>query len=147
VGLAVPHLERLALSVNHRQARNGHFLASCRLSFVSGPGRCGAANPDDRSFRARSEISSARCAGRIPLGCTPRSRRTAQTRHRHRGEQRQQIHGALPQSAVSDLAHFLENHAKQLVSIDFFTVPTIHFQVLYVFLVLAMTGVAFCISM
>jgi putative transposase len=32
---------------------------------------------------------------------------------------------------------FLENHAKQLVSSDFFTVPTIRFQVLYVFLVLA----------
>jgi hypothetical protein len=32
---------------------------------------------------------------------------------------------------------FLENHAKQLVSIDFFTVPTIRFKVLYVFLVLA----------
>src|SRR6266851_524146 len=32
---------------------------------------------------------------------------------------------------------FLENHAQQLVSIDFFTVPTIQFQVLYVFLVLA----------
>ena len=32
---------------------------------------------------------------------------------------------------------FLENHAKQLVSIDFFTVSTIRFQVLYVFLVLA----------
>jgi putative transposase len=32
---------------------------------------------------------------------------------------------------------FLENHAQQLVSIDFFTVPTIHLQVLYVFLVLA----------
>src|ERR1700746_1749171 len=32
---------------------------------------------------------------------------------------------------------FLENHAQQLVSIDFFTVPTIPFQVLYVFLVLA----------
>jgi transposase InsO family protein len=32
---------------------------------------------------------------------------------------------------------FLENHAKQLVSIDFFTVPTIRFEVLYVFLVLA----------
>ena len=32
---------------------------------------------------------------------------------------------------------FLESHAKQLVSIDFFTVPTIRFQVLYVFLVLA----------
>ena len=32
---------------------------------------------------------------------------------------------------------FLNNHILQLVSIDFFTVPTIRFQVLYVFLVLA----------
>jgi transposase InsO family protein len=32
---------------------------------------------------------------------------------------------------------FLDNHVKSLVSIDFFTVPTIRFQILYVFLVLA----------
>src|ERR1039458_8647220 len=32
---------------------------------------------------------------------------------------------------------FLENHAKTIVSVEFFTVPTIRFQVLYVFLVLA----------
>src|SRR5215831_16576112 len=32
---------------------------------------------------------------------------------------------------------FLDNHLSQLASIDFFTVPTIRFQVLYVFLVLA----------
>jgi transposase InsO family protein len=32
---------------------------------------------------------------------------------------------------------FLENHIKSLVSVDFFTVPTIRFQILYVFLVLA----------
>ena len=32
---------------------------------------------------------------------------------------------------------FLENHVQQLVSIDFFTVPTLRFQVLNVFLVLA----------
>jgi hypothetical protein len=32
---------------------------------------------------------------------------------------------------------FLENHVKTMVSIDFFTVPTLRFQVLYVFLVLA----------
>ena len=32
---------------------------------------------------------------------------------------------------------FLENHLQQLVSIEFFTVPTLRFQVLYVFLVLA----------
>jgi transposase InsO family protein len=32
---------------------------------------------------------------------------------------------------------FLDNHVKTMVSVDFFTVPTIRFQVLYVFLVLA----------
>jgi putative transposase len=32
---------------------------------------------------------------------------------------------------------FLENHVNSLVSVDLFTVPTIRFQVLYVFLVLA----------
>jgi transposase InsO family protein len=32
---------------------------------------------------------------------------------------------------------FLDNHLKSMVSVDFFTVPTIRFQVLYVFLVLA----------
>jgi len=32
---------------------------------------------------------------------------------------------------------FLENHCKELVSIDFFTVPTLTFRILYVFLILA----------
>ena len=32
---------------------------------------------------------------------------------------------------------FLDTHVKTMVSVDFFTVPTIRFQVLYVFLVLA----------
>ena len=32
---------------------------------------------------------------------------------------------------------FLDNHVKSLVSVDFFTVPTIRFQILYVFIVLA----------
>ena len=32
---------------------------------------------------------------------------------------------------------FLNNHIRQLVSVDLFTVPTVRFQVLYVFLVLA----------
>ena len=47
------------------------------------------------------------------------------------------MHGALPQAPVADLAHFSENHLQQLVSVDFFTVTTIGFQVLSVFLVLA----------
>ena len=36
-----------------------------------------------------------------------------------------------------DWRTFLENHVKSMASIDFFSVPTIRFQVLYVFLVLA----------
>jgi putative transposase len=32
---------------------------------------------------------------------------------------------------------FLDNHVKSMVSVDFFTVPTIRFQILYVFPVLA----------
>ena len=32
---------------------------------------------------------------------------------------------------------FLENHVKQMVSVDFFVVPTVRFRILYVFLVLA----------
>jgi hypothetical protein len=32
---------------------------------------------------------------------------------------------------------FLENHIRSLVSVDFFTVPTIRFQILYVFVVLS----------
>ncbi|MFA5866250.1 MAG: integrase core domain-containing protein [Phycisphaerae bacterium] len=31
---------------------------------------------------------------------------------------------------------FLENHMKQIVAIDFFTVPTIHFRILYCFIIL-----------
>jgi putative transposase len=31
---------------------------------------------------------------------------------------------------------FLDNHVKSLVSVDFFVVPTIRFEILYVFLVL-----------
>jgi hypothetical protein len=45
------------------------------------------------------------------------------------------VHGRKPPSQT--WRTFLENHAQQLVSIDFFTVPTLRFQVLYVFLVLA----------
>jgi hypothetical protein len=41
---------------------------------------------------------------------------------------------------------FLDHHLRSLMSVDFFTVPTVRFQVLYVFLVLAHEGDAFSIS-
>jgi putative transposase len=92
-------------------------------------GRCGAANPDDRSFRARSEDLIRKMGQENPSWGAPR------------------IHGELLKLGI-DIAEssvskymlrcrkppsqawrtFLENHAKQLVSIDSFTVPTIRFQ-------------------
>lgn len=45
------------------------------------------------------------------------------------------LHGRKPPSQT--WRTFLENHIQSLVSVDFFTVPTIRFQILYVFLVLA----------
>jgi transposase InsO family protein len=70
-------------------------------------------------------------------GRSPYSRRTAQARHRHRRDQRHQVHGPAPQASVTDLEDIpgqsLENHGVS----GFFVVPTIRFQILYVFVVLA----------
>ena len=45
------------------------------------------------------------------------------------------VHGRKPPSQT--WRTFLENHLKTMVSVDFFTAPTIRFQVVYLFLVLA----------
>jgi hypothetical protein len=137
VDLSVPPLTCRALGAGHRQARNGRSLASCRLSAVLDLE--GAARPT-RSTRQfpRSPRSNRKMCRENPGWGAPR------------------IHGELPNSASTSRKAasantwcaaarppsqtwrtFLENHTKQLVSIDFFTVPTIRFQVLCVFLVLA----------
>jgi hypothetical protein len=41
----------------NRQARDGRGLASCQFFACSGPGRCGAANPDDPSSPRNSSNS------------------------------------------------------------------------------------------
>ncbi len=45
--------------------------------------------------------------------------------------------GRRPKPPSQTWRTFLKNHSKEIVSIDFFTVPTITFRILYVFLVLA----------
>jgi len=57
------------------------------------------------------------------VGCTPHPRRTAQARYRRRRDEREQVQDAAPEAAVTDLADV--------------TVPTVRFQVPYIFLVLA----------
>jgi hypothetical protein len=70
-------------------------------------------------------------------GHSENTRRVAQTRNQdHRTDRSQYMlpHLKPPSHAWRT---FLENHVKSIVSVDFFTVPTIRFQILYVFLVLA----------
>jgi hypothetical protein len=134
VDLSIPPVVRLALGAGHRQARNGRSLASCRLSAVLDLE--GAARPT-RTTRHFARGPIRKMGRENPCWGAPR------------------IHGELlklgidiGESSVSKYMvrcrkppsqtwrTFLENHAKQLVSVDFFTVPTIRFQILYVFLVL-----------
>jgi hypothetical protein len=42
---------------------------------------------------------------------------------------------------------FLNNHREVIAAMDFFTVPTLTFGVLYCFFVIAHNGVASCMSM
>ena len=60
----------------------------------------------------------------------------AHTRHRRRRDQCEQVH-APPETTRADVADVPEESPTTTVSVDFFTVPTIRFQVLSVFLVLA----------
>jgi transposase InsO family protein len=138
VDLSVPPLARLALGVRPRQARNSRGLASragFRLFWTQKVRRGQAGRPViSREFR---DLIRKMCRENSGWGA-PR------------------IHGELlklgidiSESSVSKYMlrrrkppsqtwrTFLENHLAQLVSMDFFTVPTIRFQVLYVFLVLA----------
>ena len=70
------------------------------------------------------------------VGRAPHPWGIAQTRHRHRRDQCRQIYGANRKPPSQTWRTFLENHIKTLASVDFFTVATVRFQVLYVFLVL-----------
>jgi putative transposase len=107
-----------------------------RAFACSGPGKCAAANQVDRRSAARSDLIR-QMSRDNPLWGAP------------------QIHGELLKLGItigettvaknmvrqrrppSQTWRTFLNHVKTLVSVDFFTVPTIRFQVLYVFLVLA----------
>src|SRR2546429_593529 len=117
VDLSVAPLARLALGVGHRQARNGRSLASCRLSFVLDLEGALRKTRTTRHFKRTSRSDSQDVPGESRLGCTAHPRRTAQTGHRHRAEQCQQIYGPLPQTAVSDLAH-LPGESRQAAGLD-----------------------------
>jgi len=137
LGFSVAYMARLALGISHRQAANGCGLASHGLSLVldleGSTGTIGTPRDCPRDSRPHPQF----VAGESYLGCTPHSRRVVETRHRHRREQCHEDMVRCRKPPSQTCRTFLDNHVSQLVSVDFFTVPTIRFQVLYVFLVLA----------
>jgi len=102
----------------------------------SGPGRCGAASRDPVSQEARNLIRQ--MSRDNPLWGAPRIHGELLKLGIDIGETsvgKYMARGRKPPSQT--WRTFLDNHVKTMVSVDFFTVPTIRFQVLYVFLVLA----------
>jgi hypothetical protein len=62
---------------------------------------------------------------------------TAQAQYRSLPGHRGQVYGSSAKTAFPNVTHFPDTDAKQLVSTDFFVVPTDTFRVLYVFVALA----------
>ena len=97
-------LERLAICLGHRQTGNRHWLAPQGLPAVldmessSRPAR--PPTGSERSAPTDSEDEPRESA----LGRAPHPRRIAQTRHRHRRDQRGQVHGTHAEAAVANLA-------------------------------------------
>ena len=55
------------------------------------------------------------------------------------GDNGGQVHGAAPAPPSQTWRTFLSNHVEDLVSADFFVVPTATFRLLFVFVILLMT--------
>ena len=74
---------------------------------------------------------------RIPCGVPQNPWRAQEARHRRGRADRLPADPEAAHTAVADLAHVPPNHVRDLVSIDFFTVPTADLRVLFVLVVLA----------
>jgi putative transposase len=137
VDRSLASLEGLASRAGHRPARDGDRVATERLSLVleledsprqNRPTGCCSRGPrfDSPLEPRKPALGAPHIHGELlkldtPIGETSVAK--YMVRHRKPPSQTWRT--------------FLDNHLKTLVSIDFFTVTTIRFQVLYVFLVLA----------
>ena len=70
------------------------------------------------------------------VGRSPDQIGAAPAGHRSRPEDGGQVHGPRQETTVSNWRTFLKNHVGDIAAIDFFTVPTVSFRVLFCFIVL-----------
>src|SRR5437867_5772195 len=71
-----------------------------------------------------------------PLGCTKNPRRAVEARPNGLAGDGFEVHGPASEAAVAGVRTFLKNHAPDLIALDFFTVPTATFRVLFVLVML-----------
>ena len=136
LGCFVQILVRLAFEFGHCQARNCGGMASQRLSPLldleepsanrSTEDQHGGARANQKMSRENPLWGAPRIHGELlKLGIDISQATVAKYRVRN------------PRPPSQSWRTFLDNHVSQLASIDFFTVPTIWFEVLFVFVVLA----------
>jgi putative transposase len=137
VGLAVGRLEGMAVRYLHRQSSDGDCLAPQGLPSVldledsaRSPGRPRVPREVRELIRMMSRENAIWGAPRIHGELLKLGIEIGET-----SVSKYMIRRRRPPSQT--WRTFLENHVKSMVSVDFFTVPTIRFQILYVFLVLA----------
>ena len=136
--VAVSPVARLAARARHRQARHGPPLASTRLSALLALEESAAWARAAPHPRAPFKNSSARCAAPTrpgaPRASTASCSSSASRSLKPRSGTTWCVVGPPPSQTWRT---FLTNHVSQLVSVDFFVVPTFTFRVLFVFVVLA----------
>jgi hypothetical protein len=71
------------------------------------------------------------------VGCAKNRRRAVEAGPDGLGGDGFEIHGPASAAAVTGVARVSTNHARDLIALDFFTVPTATFRVLFVFVVLS----------
>src|SRR6266704_2197364 len=117
----------MALRTHRRQARNCDRLAPERLPpflDMEGPAWPTRASVGSER-RTRSDPSDE--PSEPDLGRAQDSRRTAQTRHEHQRDQREQVLGPSPEAAIADLADLL-GKSREEPGIGELLVPTLRFQ-------------------
>ena len=137
MGDSLPYLGRLAVGTSHRQTGNSDCLASQGIPVVldleGSPWQGGTTGCYTGGPRSDPPVEP----GEPALGRAPHPRELLKL-GLEIGETsvgKYMLRRRKPPSQT--WRTFLDNHVKDLVSVDLFTVPTIRFQILYVFLVLA----------
>jgi len=135
--VAVARLARLALGSCPRETGNSRCLASQRFPILLDLEKPARASRETFDSQGRPRADPQHEQSQSALGSSAGSWRNPQTRNRALAGDRRQVHAPVSKATFANLAHVSRKSQQRTVSIDFFTVPTITFHVLYVFLALA----------